>query len=299
MRGGANRPAIPEGGHGMQKRTWKTNLFIVLMLLPALLLSLGIIAYPMLNTVIRSFQNAEGGFTLENYRFLFTDSLALGNIWFTFWVTVATVLLAIAFAYVLALYLRFSESRISRFIGSLYLLPRFVPTLVAIYAMITIVRDSGFLNRVSQLFGGNFKPGLLFNAKGIIMMNLWFNIPFAAMIVSASLAGIPNSVVESARDVGANGLSVFFKMIVPLSIKDVLIAMTFVFMSNISSFTTPYLIGPNYPMMLGVYLRRQFSTYMNYELSAALSVVIFLFSSVSAVVYLYTNLKEKAWEKID
>jgi ABC-type spermidine/putrescine transport system permease subunit I len=79
----------------------------------------------------------------------------------------------------------------------------------------------------------------------------------------------------------------------------VLIAMTFVFMSNISSFTTPYLIGPNHPMMLGVYLRRQFSTYMNYELSAALSVVIFLFSSVSAVVYLYTNLKEKEWEKIN
>jgi putative spermidine/putrescine transport system permease protein len=77
----------------------------------------------------------------------------------------------------------------------------------------------------------------------------------------------------------------------------VMIAMTFIFMSNISSFTTPYLIGPNHPMMLGVYLRRQFQTNMNYELSAALSVVIFLFSSVSAVVYLYTNLKQKEWEK--
>lgn len=52
-------------------------------------------------------------------------------------------------------------------------------------------------------------------------------------------------------------------------------------------------------MMLGVYLRRQFSTYMNDEMSAALSVVIFLFSSVSAVVYLYTNLREKEWERID
>lgn len=52
--------------------------------------------------------------------------------------------------------------------------------------------------------------------------------------------------------------------------------------------------GDHRPFKLG-----QFSTYMNYELSAALSVVIFLFSSVSAVVYLYTNLKEKAWEKID
>ncbi|HOG00387.1 MAG: Spermidine/putrescine transport system permease protein PotB [Firmicutes bacterium ADurb.Bin248] len=283
----------------MQKRTWKTNLFIVLMLLPALVLSLGIIAYPMLNTLVKSFRDAEGAFTLENYRFLFTDKIALDNIWFTFWVTAATVLLAIAFAYVLSLYLRFSEGKISRLIGSLYLLPRFVPTLVAIYAMMTVVRDSGFLNRVSQLFGASFKPGLLFNPKGIIMMNLWFNIPFAAMIVSASLSAIPNSVVESARDVGAHKLSVFFRMILPLSIKDVLIAMTFVFMSNISSFTTPYLIGPNHPMMLGVYLRRQFSTYMNYELSAALSVVIFLFSSVSAVVYLYTNLKQKEWEKVN
>ena len=49
-------------------------------------------------------------------------------------------------------------------------------------------------------------------------------------------------------------------------------------------------------MMLGVYLSKQFSS-RNYELAAAISVLIFLFSSVSAVVYIYTNLKEKAWEK--
>ncbi len=200
-------------------------------------------------------------------------------------------------SYLLALYLRFKNTKISKFIGTIYLLPRFVPELVAIYAMITIVRDSGFLNRLSILFGENFKPGLLFNAKGIIMMNLWFNIAFATMIITASLAGIQDSSVESARDVCANKFHVFFKMILPLSIKDVMIAMTFIFMSNISSFTTPYLIGPNHPLMMGVFLRRQFSTYLNYELSAALSVVIFLFSSVSAVVYLYTNLKEKEWEK--
>ncbi len=281
----------------MKKRTWKTNLFIVAMLLPALTVALGIIVYPMLNTVVKSFQTPEGAFTLENYRYLFTNKLALQNIWFTFWITIVTVVGAIFISYLLALYLRFTNTKISKFIGTIYLLPRFVPELVAIYAMITIVRDSGFLNRISILFGENFKPGLLFNAKGIIMMNLWFNIAFATMIITAALAGIQDSIVESARDVGANKFHVFFKMILPLSIKDVMIAMTFIFMSNISSFTTPYLIGPNHPLMLGVFLRRQFSTYLNYELSAALSVVIFLFSSVSAVVYLYTNLKEKEWEK--
>lgn len=281
----------------MKKRTWKTNLFIVAMLLPALTVALGIIVYPMLNTVVKSFQTPEGAFTLENYHYLFTNKLALQNIWFTFWITIVTVVGAMFISYLLALYLRFTNTRISKFIGTIYLLPRFVPELVAIYAMITIVRDSGLLNRLSLLFGENFKPGLLFNANGIIMMNLWFNIAFATMIITASLAGIQDSIVESARDVGANKYHVFFKMILPLSIKDVMIAMTFIFMSNISSFTTPYLIGPNHPLMLGVFLRRQFSTYLNYELSAALSVVIFLFSSVSAVVYLYTNLKEKEWEK--
>ncbi len=283
----------------MEKRTWKTNLFIILMLAPSLLLTLGIIVYPMINTVIRSFKSREnGGFTLEHYKFIFTDKIAVSNIVYTIWIVVVTVVMAIIISYLLALYLRFSDSKISKFIGTIYLLPRFVPNLVAVYAMITIIRDTGFLNRVSRLFGYNFKPGLMFNAKGIILMNLWFNIAFATMIIVAALASIPDSVVESARDVGAKKINVFFKMILPLSFKDVMIAMTFIFMSNVSSFTTPYVMGGNNPIMLGIYLRKQFSEYSNYELAAALSVVMFLFSSASAAIYIYTNLREKEWEKV-
>lgn len=164
-----------------------------------------------------------------------------------------------------------------------------------------IISDSGLLNRLSLLlpegsFLYNLKPGLLYNASGIILMNLWFNIPFATMIITAALSGISTSIIESARDVGAGKIRIFFKMILPLSLGDVMIAATFVFMSNISSFTTPYLIGANHPMMLGVYLRKQFSS-RNYELAAAVSVLIFLFSAVSAIVYIHTNLKEKEWQR--
>jgi ABC-type spermidine/putrescine transport system permease subunit I len=280
------------------KRTWKTNLFIFAMLAPSLLLALGIVIYPILNSVYRSFRTGDdSGFTLEHYRFLLTDPLPVAHIGYTVWVTIVTVILAIVISYMLALYLRFSDSRTAKFISTMYLLPRFVPSLVAIYAMISVVRDTGFINRITlALFDINFKPGLLYNAKGIIMMNLWFNIAFATMIIVAALAGIPYSIVESARDVGAGKLHVFFAMILPLSFKDVMIAMTFIFMSNISSFTTPYIIGPNHPKMMGVYLRSLFSR-MDYNLTAAMSVIIFLFSCVSAVVYLYTNLKEKEWER--
>ena len=281
----------------MEKRTWKTNLFIVAMLAPSLLISLGVLVYPLLNTVVQSFKSPNTGkYTLENYVYLFTDEISTASIVYTFWITVVTVIVTIAISYLLALYLRFTDNKVSKFIGTIYLLPRFIPSLVAVYAMTTIIRDSGLLNRISLLFGNNFKPGLLYNAKGIILMNIWFNIPFATMIIVSALSGIQDSVIESARDVGANQIRVFFSMILPLSIKDVMIAMTFVFMGNISSFTTPYLIGPNHPLMLGVYLRRLFSIYHEYELAAATSVVIFLFSSVSAIIYLYTNLKEREWE---
>jgi ABC-type spermidine/putrescine transport system permease subunit I len=285
-----------------KSKKWKQRALVTAFLAPALILSLGIIVYPIINTIIRSFTDElTGSFTVENYVFLFTNKIASADIWYTIWVTVVTVVLAILLAYLLALFLRFSPSRIAKVIGTLYLLPRFIPGLVAVYAVKVIISDSGLLNRLSLLLPESaalygFKPGLLFNYKGIILMNLWFNIPFAAMIIVAALSGISDSIIESARDVGAGRLRIFFQMILPLSIRDVMIAMTFIFMSNISSFTTPYLIGGNFPQMMGVYLRKQFSN-RNYELAAAVSVLIFLFSSVSAVVYIYTNLKDKEWEK--
>jgi len=285
-----------------RRKRLKQRVLIVLFLSPALILSLGIVVYPIINTVIRSFQDPDtGAFTLMHYRYLFTNRIAVADIWYTVWITVVTVVLSLFFAYLLALYLRFSDSRIARFIGTMYLLPRFIPGLVAVYAMKVIISDSGLINRLSLLLPEasalyNLKPGLLFNPRGIILMNLWFNIPFATMIIVAALSGISDSIVESARDVGAGRVRVFVQMILPLSIRDVMIAMTFIFMSNISSFTTPYLIGENFPQMLGVFLRKQFSN-RAYERAAAISVLIFLFSSVSAIVYIYTNLKEKEWEK--
>ena len=268
------------------------------LVLPSFLTVMAVVAWPILTAVKTSFTDPNtGGFTLDNYKYFFTTPKELKNILFTLYVVVITVVLAIVVAYLLALYLRFVKSKISHWIGNLYLLPRFIPGLVAVYAMITIVRDSGFINRVSQLFGGDFKPALMYHASGMILMNLWFNIPFAALMITAGLGAIPDSMIESARDVGASKLRVFRSMILPLSAKDVVIAATFVFMGNVGSFTTPYLMGGNYPKMLGIVLFDQFNKYLRYQRAAAMSVIMFLICSVSAAVYIYTNLREKEWEK--
>jgi ABC-type spermidine/putrescine transport system permease subunit I len=275
------------------------NLAAYALVLPAFLIVMLVVAYPIFSSIVRSFRDKKtGAFTLENYKYFFLRPLERGNILFTLAVVLVIVSVSITAAYLLALYLRFNKSWVSKAIGALYLIPRFIPGLVAIYAMIVIIRDSGVINRIGLLFGNDFKPGLMYNARGIVVMNLWFNIPFAALIITSGLAGIPDSIIEGARDVGAGRWKVFSAMILPLSAKDVFVSATFVFMMNVGSFTTPFLMmGATSPTMLGISLFRQFNQYMDYEKTAALSVIMFLICSLSAAVYIYTNLKEKEWEK--
>ena len=281
----------------MSKRL-KQNLAAYGMVIPAFLVVMLTVTYPIISAVIQSFQDEKtGAFTLDNYAYFFTEPAQLKNLLFTLFVVFVTGAIAIVVAYLLALYLRFTKSKIAKTIGTLYLVPRFVPAMCAVYAMITIIRDSGLINRIGLLFGMDIKLGMMYHASGIITMNLWFNIPFAAMMITAGLGAIPDSIIEGARDVGAGKFKTFTSMILPLSIKDVIIAATFVFMTNVGSFTTPYLMGGNSPKMLGIALFDQFNKYLAYNRSAALSVIMFLICSVSAGVYIYTNLKEQDWEK--
>ncbi len=282
-----------------RKKRIKALLAAYALVLPAFIIVMVIVAYPIVNSVLRSFTvKGQPGFTFENYVYFFTTPREQANILYTLYVVVVTALMSTVIAYALAIYLRFVKTRASRLIGKLYLIPRFIPGMVAVYAVMVIIKDTGVLNRVSLLLGQDFRPNLMFNTNGLIVMNLWFNIPFSTMLIVSALSGIPDSVIESARDVGASRMRVFVSMIVPLSIKDVMVAATFVFMGNVGTFTTAYLImGSTNPKMLGISLFDQFTKYGNMERTATVSVIMFLICSVSAVVYIYTNLKERAWEK--
>jgi len=259
------------------------------------------VVYPIGRSVTLSFSDPKTHtFSLVNYREIFTEKYMAGNITYTLVVVAFTVLIVAVLSYLLSLYLTYTDSWFSRTISKLYLIPRFIPTIVAVYAIMNVVKDTGAINRiVLALFHVNFKPSLMFTQKGIILANCWFNIPFSTMLISASLQGIPRSIIESARDVGAGKLRIFFSMILPLSFNDFLIAVTFVFMGNVASFTTPYLMGSRAPVMLGVAAQQEFASFQNYEKAAAISVFLFLLSSLMGGFYIYRSLKANKWEVTD
>lgn len=268
-----------------------------LMILPSLLITVVFVMVPIFNSIVRSFQvNGGSGLTLDNYLYFFTDKIMINNLIYTLVVSILTVVFTIVVAYPFAIYVRFGESKISKFLYNLILIPRFIPGMVAVYAIKQVIGDAGMISRLGSLFGLDLQLGFIYTEKGIIYTNLWFNIPFAVLIIGSALSGISKSNLDSAKDVGASKLTIFKKIILPLSYKDALVAATFVFMSNVGSFTTPYLIGGNNPKMLGVVLNDIFSVYRNYESAAALSVIMFLICSLSAAAYIYTNMKKDKWE---
>ncbi len=282
-------------------KRWRQKAFAVLLVMPSFLVICLLVVYPIARSVALSFSDPKThAFSFINYHQILTEPFMVGNIKYTLVVVAFTLLITGVVSYLLALYITFVDSWVSRIVSRLYLIPRFIPTIVAVYAIMNVVKDTGALNRILLvLFGINFKPSLMYTPQGIIMANCWFNIPFSVMLIGASLQGIPRSIIESARDVGAGKLRVFFHMIFPLSVNDFLIAMTFVFMGNVAAFTTPYLMGARSPMMLGVALQQEFSSFQNMERSAAISVFLFLLSSVMGGFYIYRSLKTNRWEVSD
>ncbi|MFH5181731.1 ABC transporter permease [Paenibacillus sp. TAB 01] len=270
----------------------KQSLLGLLLVLPSFLVLTFVVIVPIVLAINESFRNEAGQYSLEHYIYLFTDKVSVGNIIFTIKITLISVMLSLLISYIMAVYLRFSSGVIVKWIQKLYMIPMFIPSVIASYGIINMYGNHGWLSRILLLFGSEALPKIIFDYKGLILANLWFNIPFTTMLLSSALAGIPDAVIESAKDVGASRVQLFLKFIVPLSYRTMLVAVTFIFMGIIGGFTAPYLIGPNSPQVLGVAMQQIFSVYQETQLASANAVFMFVLCSLMGYFYIRTMIKD-------
>ncbi|MCZ8516636.1 ABC transporter permease subunit [Paenibacillus filicis] len=272
----------------------KMGILGLLMVIPSFLLLLVIVVIPIVISFKESLTNKTGGYDLSNYQYLFTDKLMRSNIIFTLQVTIISVILVLIISYALAAYMRFNNGTTVIWIRKLYMIPIFIPSVIATYGLIQLLGNHGWVARILMTTHMGTLPRFIFDMKGIIIANLWFNIPFTTMLLGSALSGVPNSVIESAKDVGASGLRIFFRFILPLTYKTMLVAVTFVFMGVIGSFTAPFLIGPNAPQMLGVSMDQIFSVFQDRQLAAATAFFTFMLCSVMGYFYIRSMIKEES-----
>ncbi|WP_248930241.1 ABC transporter permease [Paenibacillus hamazuiensis] len=270
----------------------KQGIFGLALVIPSFLILCFVVIVPIILAINESFKDSKGNYSLTHYVYLFTDKVSVANITFTLKLTLISVVLVLLIGYALAVYLRFSSGPIVTGIKKMYMIPMFIPSVIASYGIINMYGNHGWLSRLLLPFGIEEIPKIIFDYKGIILANLWFNIPFTTMLLSSALSAIPNAIIESAKDIGASRLQIFFRFILPLSYRTMWVAVTFIFMGIIGGFTAPFLIGPNSPQVLGVSMRQIFSAYQDTQLASANAVFMFVLCSIMGYFYIRTMIKD-------
>ena len=226
--------------------------------------------------------------TLAVYRDLLASPFIRDDLWLTIWISLASVVFVAVVAYVLALYVRFGTGALPRAVRSLYLVPMFVPVVIATYAAIAFYNDRGFLAALLHAVGLPFASPA-YKPAGVVITQIWFNIPFAVLMLGSGLDGIEQELVESAHDVGAGFLTVLWRIVLPLNLVPLLIVLTFTFIGVVGSFTIPFLIGPNAPQMMGVAIQAYFSNYVQPQPAVAMAVLLFAICALAGALYVWAT----------
>ena len=248
---------------------------------------------PIVIMVVYAFAGSDGGFTLDNfvqmggYAAVFGRSFKLALI-----ATAIFLLMGYPVAYLLS---REGES-FRRTAMVLIMLPMWMNFLLRTYSWMTILENNGLLNQLLQklgiialynhLTGSNLEYFTMIDTQGAVVLGMVYNyLPFMILPIYSVICKLDHSLLEAARDLGANTLTVFRKVILPLSLPGVLSGITMVFVPSVSTFAISRMLGGGTELLLGDLIERQFlGGAYNPQLGAAISLVMMLIVVVCMLV---------------
>lgn len=282
--------------HGMNKGGGIPPYFYLLF--PAVSFMLLIYGYPFVSSIVTSFIGELGTFSMEHY--VKTLDLYLKDILFTFAVTVFNTLLSIALAISFSVYLRLSDSPISKFLGKIYKLGIFIPFVVVSQMMRSFLAPHGILNLLLARIGliNIDKPLQLFNFLGLSFGFIWKLVPFAVLIVYGGFQMIDNSYVEAARSTGAGLFRVVTKILIPMNRASIMVALVLVYAQIVSTFTLPYmLIGGKIPTTITVDIAHRVNYFRDFGVANSLGVISYLLVLFTAIYYLRSSMQNQKSSK--
>lgn len=239
---------------------------------PYMLWSVLFIIAPLIMVIYYAFTDANGAFTWDNvsqigdYSTTFILSVGYGAI-----ATVICLLTAYPFAYFLAQ----SKANFQRMSVMLVMLPMWMSFLIRTYSWMTILGESGVINRLLEFVG--IGPVSMLNTGGAVILGMVYNfLPYMILPLYTSLAKMDNSLVEAAQDLGCNKFACLHRVIFPLSVPGIASGVTMVFVPSVSTFYITQKLGGGQITLIGDVIEGQFQTAYNYNLGAALSLVLMI-----------------------
>jgi len=238
---------------------------------------------PIIMVVVYAFSSAEGGFTLANFSSMGTYAVVFGR---SFKLAIIATILCVLIGYPVSYFMAKEGPGFQRVAMLLIMLPMWINFLLRTYAWMSILDNNGLLNRLFQqiglidlyntIFGTSLTYFPMLNTQGAVVLGMVYNyLPFMILPIYSVIVKLDNSLLEAARDLGANSVGVFRKVILPLSLPGVLSGITMVFVPSVSTFAISKMLGGGTQMMLGDLIEQQFlGGAYDPHLGAAISLVM-------------------------
>jgi alpha-glucoside transport system permease protein len=252
---------------------------------PAVLLLGVYLVYPAVRTVIGSFQDEAGAFTLANWESLATPpflEILRNNILWLLIATTGSVGLGLLTA---ALFDRIRRESLAKVFVFLPLAISLVGATVIwkfVYAWQPPSQPQfGLLNAVWTAFG--FQPipwatQFPINLPSEMVILIWLQTGFAMVVFSAAIKGVSNEIIEAARLDGASERQLFLKVIVPMIRGTIVTVTTTVAIVTLKIFDIVMSIsgGRNHDDVVAVRMFAEMFQFFNDGRAAALATVLFI-----------------------
>jgi len=248
---------------------------------------------PIIMVVFYAFSSAEGGFTLQNFANMGTYAVVFGR---SFKLALIATIVCLLIGYPVSYMMSKEGPGFQRLAMVLIMLPMWINFLLRTYSWMSILENNGLLNRLFQaiglidLYNGIFGTSLEFfpmlNTQGAVVLGMVYNyLPFMILPIYSVIIKLDHSLIDAARDLGANSFNVFRRVILPLSFPGILSGITMVFVPSVSTFAISKMLGGGTELLLGDLIEQQFlGGAYNPQLGAAISLVMMVIVVVCMVV---------------
>jgi len=251
---------------------------------PYVLWSIIFIVFPLLLVIYYSVmkESPETGqmiFSVDGYK-TFLQPLYLEVFLKSVTLALKATVLCLIIGYPLAYIIANTKAEVQRILALLLILPMWMNFLLRTYSLISILGKNGLINRFLALLN---LPAvdLLFNDTAVMIGMVYNFLPFMVLPIYTVLSKIDKSLIEAAKDLGADSKTVFRKIIIPLSIPGIMSGVTMVFMPAVSTFVIPALLGGGRSALIGNVIEEQFRVVYNWNFGSAISVVLMIFILIS------------------
>lgn len=283
----------------LSKATRRRYLLFIILVTPAFLLRLSTAASPILQTVYLSFTNLSilkgtNEFVgLQNYGDMLNDYGVRGAFTFTLLYVLSSAVLQLIVGMLIALLLN-AHFRGRAFARTINLIPWAIPTIVAGYVFRWLLDDQfGLIPYWVYLIGETRLVTFIspFGARlAVILVNVWKDAPFIAIVFLAGLQGVPLDIYDAATVDGASAWQRFWRITIPLVMPLVITMGLFRIVWSLASFDLVYGLTQGGPgvatSVLALQVFQQGILFFKFGFASAISVVLLILVAIIGLVAL-------------